>query len=182
MNRRVWAVACQRPHVGFSRPNPNSNSSHKALLLAACDHTLTSIVVMESELTLECTGRAQREPRCLSIQLHTSAPAERQRGEGKHQNPANNYTSLCTNQLKRNSAKRHFRNTQNHPEPLSKLVVSKYSAWTQLVSLDWKAVKNSCFYQLLPHQQTWGYECPNNLNFNRPSGKLMPTKVWGPVY
>lgn len=66
MKRHVRAVASQHPHVGFSRPNPNSNTSHKAQLLAACNYTEPSVIIMESELTLECTGQdVHRESHCM---------------------------------------------------------------------------------------------------------------------
>lgn len=66
MERHAQAVACQHPHVGFSRPNPNSNTSHKAQLLAACCYAEPSVITMESELILECTGQdVHRESRCM---------------------------------------------------------------------------------------------------------------------
>lgn len=60
VDRHARGVARQSSHSSFSRPNPNGSTSLEATLLAAHHHSLPSIIRMESELALECMGRAER--------------------------------------------------------------------------------------------------------------------------
>lgn len=81
MERHVRAVACQHPHVGFSRPNPSSNTptKHNCWLLAI------TLSLRSLQWNLSSSWSAQdrtctENPAAWFLQLHAFVPTERWRG------------------------------------------------------------------------------------------------------